>query len=127
MTATSSKPEDMRRARRRPARATAAWTRSYDDPIQVTAGERVRFTGTTDVWDGRTWLWALARDGREGWLPDWLCDAAGLVRIDYDAGELTVAEGEVVEASAEQHGWRWCAATTGREGWVPARLLADLR
>lgn len=125
MTGTSSKPEDMRAAPRRPARATEAWTRSYDDPIQVAAGERVRFTGRVDVWDGHEWRWAAGPDGREGWLPDWLCDDEGRARMDYETGELTVAEGEVVQASPAQHGWRWCGGVHG-EGWVPAGVLTDV-
>ncbi|MEO0678868.1 MAG: hypothetical protein AAF192_00475 [Pseudomonadota bacterium] len=122
---TSSKLEDARVLPRRPARAAEAWTRSYADPIQVAAGERVRFSGRIDIWDGCEWRWAAAADGREGWLPDWLCDADDRARIAYETGELSVAVGEIVQASPVQHGWRWCAGAAG-EGWVPARLLEEI-
>ncbi len=31
-------------------------------------GEFLSLTGREDVWDGHRWLWAVADDGREGWV-----------------------------------------------------------
>jgi hypothetical protein len=43
---------------------------SYADPIEVAKGEPVSLTGREDIWDGHRWFWAVADDGREGWVPD---------------------------------------------------------
>jgi len=42
---------------------------TYSDPIRVAKGEIVRLTGREDLWDGHRWLWAVAEDGKEGWVP----------------------------------------------------------
>ena len=52
-------------------------TASYADPIRVTKGERVRLTGREELWDGHLWLWAVAEDGRGGWMPDSLIAGNG--------------------------------------------------
>ncbi len=44
---------------------------SYADPIKVAKGEFLLLTGQEDVWDGHRWLWAVADDGREGWVRAW--------------------------------------------------------
>ncbi len=101
---------------------------SYADPIAVGAGEPLTLTGREDDWDGHRWLWAVAPDGREGWVPDDLAVGQGdghVAARDYTAIELTCTAGEVVDVVRESHGWAWCRAQDGREGWVPRRNLSD--
>lgn len=103
-------------------------TASYADPIRVANGARVRLTGREELWDGHLWLWAVAEDGRQGWVPDSLIDTSGdgaIASRDYSAIELTVAAGETVELVRETHGWAWCRNRTGAEGWVPLANLSD--
>jgi len=101
-------------------RVTAAWTASYDDPIALKAGEPLILTGRADIWEGgHRWLWAVAPDGREGWVPDSLVAPGDRARRDYSAAELTVETGQRVEALDATHGWTLCRAEDGAEGWVP--------
>ena len=105
----------------------AAHTASYSDPIEVAAGQSLTQTGRDDVWDCHRWLWAVASDGREGWIPDSLVSPPGTLQTiaayDYSARELTCETGEELEAERESHGWAWCRAADGRQGWVPLRNL----
>ncbi len=106
--------------------AITEWKASYENPIVVKAGEIIRLSGRTDTWKGHTWLWAVAGDGRAGWIPDDLAesrDGETVVKADYSAVELSCAEGEVLTGIRETHGWTWCASDTGEAGWVPSHIL----
>jgi len=99
---------------------------SYEDPIKVATGERLTPTGRQEIWDGHRWLWAIAEDGREGWVPDDLIteiDGRTVACRAYSAVELTCAAGEAVEVFCETHGWAWCRNGGGREGWLPLKTL----
>lgn len=99
---------------------------SYPDPIVLRLGDCVRFKGRDEFWDGARWLWVIAADGREGWVPDDLLDMTGpspVAKADYSAAELTCAQGEVLSGLDQTHGWVWCRNGQGRQGWVPSRNL----
>ena len=84
-------------------------------------------TGCEDVWDGHRWLWAVADDGREGWVPDDLIteiDDRPVASRDFSAIELTCSAGDAVEIIRETHGWAWCRKRDGSKGWLPLRNLA---
>jgi len=90
--------------------------------MSVVEGERVvpDFERATDI---EGWVWCEAPDGRSGWAPrGWLAEAGGMwtARRDYDAIELTVAPGEVLEVVLEESGFYWARKETGETGWVPA-------
>lgn len=101
------------------------WTASYDDPIQVGAGDPVTLDGQSDVWDGHKWLWAKNRDGQQGWIPDLLVsiEIPHCATEDYNAMELTCRSGQVLMGEKMMHGWVLCTNNTGQRGWVPARNL----
>ena len=106
--------------------AISEWQASYENPIAVKAGETIRLSGRTDTWDGHTWLWAIAGDGRAGWIPDDLAESRHgevVVKVDYSAIELSCAEGEVLTGIRETHGWTWCLSGNGEAGWVPSHIL----
>jgi hypothetical protein len=101
---------------------------SYAEPIEVAKGAVLSLTGREDVWDGHRWLWAVAEDGREGWVPDDLVtetDDGALASRDFSAIELTCAAGDAVDIVWETHGWAWCRRCDGSEGWVPLRNLSQ--
>lgn len=101
---------------------------SYADPIAVGKGDLLTLTGREDVWDGNRWLWAVAEDGREGWIPDDLVTETGegpVASRDYSAIELTCSAGDAVEVILESHGWAWCRKGDGSEGWLPLRNLSE--
>ncbi len=103
-------------------------TASYADSIEVAKSARLSLTGREDVWDGHRWLWAVAEDGRGGWIPDDLIaetDDGTVARQDFSALELTCSAGEAVEIVWETHGWAWCRKCDGREGWLPLRNLSE--
>ena len=99
---------------------------SYADPVVLRRGEAVHTDDREDIWDGFRWLWVIAADGRQGWLPDDLLtpSGAGLVaKTDYSAVELTCQAYEVLQGFHATHGWIWCRNAQGAEGWVPLRNL----
>lgn len=90
-------------------------------------GEPLSLSRREDTWDGHRWLWAIAEDGREGWVPDDLVretEGRHTASRDYSAAELSCTEGEIVEVARETHGWAWCRNSDGKEGWVPLRNLS---
>ena len=102
-------------------RVTRPYEQPCADPISVRAGARVfpdaeRKTGIPG------WLWCVAEDGRVGWTPRaWLRREGGVWRIDrdFDAIELTVESGELLEVLEEESGFYWAANSGGDRGWVP--------
>lgn len=100
---------------------------TYPDPIVLARGAPLRLTGRSDLWDGHRWLWAVAEDGREGWVPDDLpVERAGrpVAAFAYSAAELDVAAGQWVEVRETRHGWASCTNEAGAAGWVPLKCLA---
>ncbi len=90
---------------------------SYADPIGVAKGERLSLSGREDIWDGHRWLWAVADDGREGWIPDDLITEIGeepVASRDFSAIELTCSAGEAVDIIWETHSWAWGIVMYGR-------------
>lgn len=106
---------------------TKTYTRPYDDPIAVVAGERVEVdphkSTQTDLFG---WLWCRASDGRQGWTPEaWLVGAGTTrtLRRDFNAIELTVNPGDTVALLFSESGFIWCRAADGREGWLPDAVI----
>ncbi len=96
--------------------------RSYAHPIKLVQGEKVRVT-KRDLWqDQYLWLWCVSASGGEGWVPAVFLrvegDTAYALR-DYDAIELTVAEGEQLDLLEAVSGWYWARNAEGELGWVP--------
>jgi hypothetical protein len=107
-----------------------AHTASYADPIEVTTEQPVTLTGREEIWDGHRWLWAVAEDGRAGWVPDSYVTGAAekpVACCDYSAIELTCSAGETVAFLGQTHGWAWCRKSDGSEGWVPLKNLRERR
>ena len=93
---------------------------------------------TTDI---EGWVWAEDPEGRGGWVPLAWLDRSGTpwrLTRDFDALELTVAEGEVValhyaesgfvlvtKAAGEGQG-ETGGATGGETGWLPDGVLERL-
>lgn len=103
-----------------------AYERPYDNPISVSAGEPVTpdFGKTTDV---AGWVWCIAEDGRAGWTPErWLVQRGGawLLGRDFNAIELTVAPGAVVDVALEESGFFWVTTESGERGWIPCENVA---
>jgi SH3-like domain-containing protein len=96
----------------------------YPDPIVVGAGQRVPLVRQDDEYPG--WWWCVAPDGRQGWVPTELLnieDNEATMRRDYDAHELTVSAGEVVNVLEQVAAWARVTNRAGRTGWVPVHCL----
>ncbi len=109
-----------------PYTVTQDWQAAYADPIDVGAGDRVFLSGKRDEWDGHVWLWARNDAGKEGWIPDTLCEGqAGETRTRraFSALELTCAQGQVVQVTQITHSWALAQNQSGNQGWVPLRNL----
>lgn len=128
----------------RNATVIKAHQRSYDDPVRLRAGERVRIT-KRDLWeDEHLWLWCVKVDADDepgGWVPASLLQIEGDINADitttreidggekavaardYSALELSVTPGEVVQAGEAIGGWVWVQNRAGESGWVPAGCL----
>lgn len=111
-----------------PVHVIQSYAAFYADPIAVGQGDRLVLSGRTDIWDGYLWLWAIADDGREGWVPDALVQnpSAGSRQalFDYSAQELSCREGEVLTAHRVLNGWTWCSNANGAAGWVPNQNIS---
>ncbi len=99
---------------------------TYPDPLSLAKGESFNLSGKTDDWDGNSWLWAQACNGREGWVPDDLPveqNSGTIAAYDYDARELDVLANDHLKVLRQSHGWAWCIDDAGKEGWVPEKAL----
>jgi hypothetical protein len=94
-------------------------------PLRLAAGERVRVVHADRVWPG--WSFVHTAEGRGTYLPDAVTRDLGggllELREAFDATDLSVTRGELVESSREADGWHWCRNAAGRCGWVPGYLL----
>lgn len=100
---------------------TRAYARPFENPISVRAGDVVMpdFDRPTDI---PGWVWCTARDGRGGWTPTaWLVckDGGWHIERDFNAIELTVVPGEVLEVLDRVSGFLWVRRGDGETGWVP--------
>ncbi|MGH8288858.1 MAG: SH3 domain-containing protein [Steroidobacteraceae bacterium] len=104
------------------------YQRPYENPIAVAAGDSVvpDFARRTHI-DG--WVWCTAKDGRSGWTPhDGLVESGGNWHVSraFNAIELTVALGEILDLSCEESGFFWARKQNGEAGWVPAENVSML-
>ncbi|WP_119165423.1 peptide-binding protein [Algihabitans albus] len=110
------------------ARVVQAYRRPYEAPFRAEAGAAVRpdFGPKTDI---EGWIWAEDPEGRGGWTPlAWLDRSAEPWRLtrDFDALELTVAEGEEVTLHFAESGFVLATTADGETGWLPDGVLERL-
>lgn len=101
-----------------------AHTASHLDPIALRPGDEVTVGRRSEEWPA--FLWCTGPDGRSGWVLEEVLSSStgGAVSVAaYDARELTVAPGEVVDAVEVAGGWSLCRGADGRSGWVPDTVL----
>jgi methylated-DNA-[protein]-cysteine S-methyltransferase len=99
----------------------------YSEPIAVEVGESVRFEDRVDDGEFPGWKWAVARDGRGGWVPRaWFRETSAGARATraYCARELQVRSSDRVIVSEHFGGWALAISADGAAGWIPQRVLA---
>ena len=90
-------------------------------PVRFTTGEVLSLGHHDRQWT--TYVWCTDQSGHAGWVPDFYLEVTGqhegVALRDYDATELTVSKGELLEVLEEAGGWVRCRASGGLEGWLP--------
>lgn len=105
---------------------TAPYTAAYPDPLKVRAGDCLTIGQRDPDYPG--WVWCTSKSAKSGWVPEnYLAIEGdqGLMRHDYDATELTVAAGEMVELLGSESGWGLCRTAEGHIGWLPLSILSE--
>ena len=96
-------------------------------PLQLAVGDTVTPGPRDRSWPG--WVWVTAADGRGSYVPEEILllreDGSVQVRQAFNARDLSVQKGEVVQALREVRGWLWCRNGAGEEGWLPEFVLAE--
>ena len=96
-----------------------------DKSIQLKQGERVIPGEQATYW--QNWTHCTTPGGEQaGWVPAQILKETAegtIVTEDYNAFELTVEMGQVLELARELNEWGWCRTTTGAAGWVPMENL----
>ncbi|MCX6363081.1 MAG: SH3 domain-containing protein [Actinobacteria bacterium] len=94
---------------------------SAPDPVRFVTGEALSIGHHDQQW--RSYVWCTDQSGRAGWVPDFYLEMTGAHEAtalrDYDATELTVGSGKLLDVLEEVGGWLRCRTSSGNEGWVP--------
>lgn len=109
-----------------PGIVRAPHTATYEFPIRLRSGDRVRMVVRDDEYPDYWWCVSM-ESGAEGWVPQSVLeqsdDENATAIADYTAAELTVQPGDSVIVHAEGGGWLWCENESGDYGWIPAECV----
>ncbi len=75
------------------------------------------------------WKFCKTNDN-EGWIPESYLDINenhGRLKNNYDANELSLNEGQVLEVLNEESGWYWCKKEDGEFGWYPKEMTKIIK
>jgi SH3-like domain-containing protein len=96
----------------------------YPEPFVIRKGDLLKPSERDSEWEG--WIWCTNAEGKSAWVPESFLAIDGesaRVLEDYDARELTVRVGDVLELIKEEAEWFWCRDKDGEFGWVPGNYL----
>ncbi len=95
--------------------------------------ENIRFRAGDDLVVGRRnqqfpeFVWCATESGLAGWVVETRLQMTGpgeaIATSDYDAAQLTVVKGEILDVLDRTASWWRCRNAGGVEGWVPADSL----
>jgi hypothetical protein len=102
----------------------------YSEPVILTKGEAVTVGEEYKekvYWPG--WIWCETAD-KKCWVPFQTIEKKqknlGIMKEDYNATELNVKTGDIIEAEKELNGWVWGKRSgDNRFGWVPMDILKE--
>lgn len=102
----------------------------YPDPILFRKGEQVTVGREfNDDPDWQNWRWCEGRNKNAAWVPiQYLTikGGNGIFKQDYNARELTIQTGEILEVYEVINGFGMAEKSDGNQGWVPVRNLEIL-
>ena len=91
----------------------------FPKPLKLRKGDIVAIDPSKDKYTG--WKFGKIKDN-EGWIPEAYLDInVKLCKLnrDYDATELSLKEGQILEVFYEECGWFWGKTEDGKYGWYP--------
>lgn len=75
-------------------------------------------------------LWCASEDGHQGWVAEsyleMTSETEAVAIKEYDAAQLTVVAGEVLDVLDRLGNFILCRNRSGAQGWVPVRVLEDV-
>ena len=102
-------------------RVIAPHVTSDPNPVRFRAGDVIGVGHHDQQWTA--YVWGTDQAARAGWVPGEYIEMSGahegVAKRDYDATELTVAKGEMLDVLDEAGGWYLCRTSSGISGWVP--------
>ena len=108
-------------------RVTKEYQSPYPEPIIFHKGEKVSISKEfTDDPDWKNWVWCEGQNNNEAWVPKQYLEIkgnTGTFLIDYNALELSVVVGEVLNIHETVNGFGMAEKQNGERGWVPLKNL----
>ena len=102
-------------------RVVTSRARDHVENIRIRQGESIVVGHRNQQFP--EFLWCAAEDGHAGWVPEQFLhmdtDKEATALRDYDAAQLTVVKGELLEALEHVGVWIRCRNSAGADGWVP--------
>ena len=108
-------------------RVIREYVSEFPNPLIQKKGDMLHVEEKETQWDG--WLWCTLPDRKSGWVPESYLERVGdqgTMLQDYNATELTVQSGEILQVFSEAAGWYLCSKENGEKGWVPAENLEKI-
>ena len=93
---------------------------SFPNPLILKKGEKLRVEHKETDWSG--WIWCINENEEQGWVPEnYLKIEKSNAQLleDYNATELSIAIGQIVQIEKEESGWVWVTTDKGEVGWIP--------
>jgi hypothetical protein len=106
-------------------RVTESRARDHVENISIREGDAIVVGHRNQQFP--EFVWCAVEDGHHGWVPEVFLHMDGpreaTALRDYDAAQLTVVKGELVEALEQVGVWVRCRNAAGAQGWVPEHCL----
>jgi hypothetical protein len=108
-------------------RVIEAYNSPYPDPIIFRKGEKVQVGKEfNDDPDWKDWVWCEGKNENQAWVPKQYLEikaGMGIFLTEYNAQELSVTAGEVLQVFEVVNGFGVAEKQDGERGWVPMKVL----
>ena len=109
-------------------RVTESRPRDHVETIRISPGDVVGVGHRNQQYP--EFLWCASEYGLQGWVAEAYLEMTGekeaVALREYDATQLTVVKGEVLDVVDRQGAFILCRNAGGAQGWVPRRVLEDV-
>ncbi|MEJ2277267.1 MAG: SH3 domain-containing protein [Candidatus Lokiarchaeota archaeon] len=100
----------------------------YTEPLIFNEGETVEIGKKESEWEG--WIWCTNKSCESRWIPKNYLEISGKkgkLNRNYEATELSVKKGEVLQIEDEEAQWFWVKNENGSRGWVPIKNVKIIK